>query len=297
MSATQAPPWVDEGARAPAGCVLELKPSPALRGYVRCYHYAEIQFGAAQVSKPLTARPEQMMQFSLARPFCVFDHAMGTMSDAPDVVVVGRQTRRNVDLISSGDLRTFTVHFEPTGFHRLFHMAMVDLTDCTPAAEDVLGPEIRIVHERLCASATPYAMAAHVEAMLERRLQGARPSHPIQRAADEIAARPAVVDVRAVAAAIHLSVRQLERMFLTQVGVAPTLFGQIARFTQALEAKSRQPRRTWADVAVEAGYYDQMHLVRECHRFGGAAPSVLIESWIDCAPDEVLADVVSVLAG
>jgi AraC-like DNA-binding protein len=297
MTTVEPPPGIDEGARAWAGRVWELKPAPVLRGFVRCYHYTELHLGTTRLSKPLTARPEQMMQFSLAQPFSVLDHAIGTTSDAPDVVLVGRQTRRSVDLISTGELSTFTVHFEPTGFHRLFHVPMVHLTDVTPAAEDVLGPEVRMVHELLCESATPYAMAAHVEAMLEQRLHTARPFHPIQRAANAIAAHPAVVDVRAMADASYLSVRQFERVFLEQVGVAPKLFGQIARFAQAIEAKSRQPQRTWADVAVDAGYYDQMHLVRESHRFGGASPSVLIESWIDCAPDEVLAPVASVLAG
>jgi AraC-like DNA-binding protein len=297
MTAVAPPPGIDEGPHAWAGRVCELTPAPVLRGFVRCYHYTELRLGAARVSKPLTARPEQMMQFSLAQPFSVRDHALGTRWDAPDVVLVGRQTRRNVDLISTGELRTFTVHFEPTGFHRLFHEPMAHLTDVTPAAEDVLGPEVLIVREALCESATPYAMAAHVEAMLERRLQAARPFHPIQRVANAIAAHPEVVDVRAMADASYLSVRQFERVFLEQVGVAPKLFGQIARFVQALEAKSRDPQRTWADVAVDAGYYDQMHLVRESHRFGGASPSVLIESWIDCAPDEVLAPVASVLAG
>ena len=103
----------------PAGRVWELEPSPWLRGYVRCYHYTELRLGAVRVSKPLTARPEQMMQFSLARPFSVVDHAAGTTSEAPSVVLVGRQTRRNLDLISTGDLRTFTVHVAvPEHIHR-----------------------------------------------------------------------------------------------------------------------------------------------------------------------------------
>jgi hypothetical protein len=93
-----------ESVALPAGRVWELGPSPSLRSYVRCYHYTELRLGAARVSKPLTARPEQMMQFSLARPFSVLDHAAGTTSEAPSVVVVGRQTRRNLDLISTGDL-------------------------------------------------------------------------------------------------------------------------------------------------------------------------------------------------
>jgi transcriptional regulator GlxA family with amidase domain len=177
-------------------------------------------------------------------------------------------------------------------------MPMAHVTDLTPAAEDVVGSEVRIVHERVRDSATPYEMAAHVEAMLEKQLAHARPCHPVQPAAAAILARPWDVDVRAMAAATHLSVRQFERAFLVQVGVSPKLFGQIARFAQVLEAKSREPRRTWARLAAEAGYYDQMHLVRACHRFGSASPSVLIDSWIDCYADEVLdGSVASVLVG
>lgn len=279
------------------GGVWELRSSPLLRGCVRCYHYTEAHLGQMRVSKPLTARPEQMLQFSLRRPFIVVDHDSGTGSDAPDVVLVGRQTRRNIDLVATGDVTTFTVHFEPTGFYRLFHIPLTHVTNLTPDAEDVLGSEVRVLHERLQHSATPFEMAAHVDAMLAFRLQNARPPHPVQTAAAAFLAPGCVINVRALAAERNLSVRQFERAFLSQVGVPPKLFGQVARFARALEAKSRDPHSTWGEIAVDAGYYDQMHLVRECHRFGGAAPSTLIRSWINCTPDGVLdRRVASVLA-
>ncbi|GAC1579618.1 MAG: AraC family transcriptional regulator [Candidatus Dormibacteria bacterium] len=264
--------------------VRVLLPSPWLTDYVRCYHYTEMHLGRSELRKLLTARPEQMMQFSLGRPFTIVDQPSGTSSEAPDVVLVGRHTRRNLDLVATGTLATLTVHFQPGGFYRLFHMPILHLTDLAPDAEDVIGSKVRVLHERVRTSSTPHEMVGHVEAMLQERLDGARPFHLVQAAAEWMLTRPGGVDVAALAAASQLSTRQFERTFVVQVGVPPKLFSQVVRFAHALESKKRQPQRTWAEIAADVGYYDQMHLVRECHRFGGSTPSALIETWIDCAP-------------
>src|SRR3954447_13306590 len=102
--------------------VSEIRPLLPLCDYVRSYHYTQMHLGAAPISKPMTARPQQMMQFALRERFTVVDRVSGAATQAPGVVVVGRQTRRNLDLVAVDGLSTLTVHFEPTGFHRLFHI-------------------------------------------------------------------------------------------------------------------------------------------------------------------------------
>jgi hypothetical protein len=154
-------------------------------------------------------------QSTLRSPFTVVDAVSGATACGPDVVLVGRQTR-NRDLVSTGSLAMFTVHFEPTRFHRLFHMRLAHTADSTPAAEDVLGPEMRVLHERLRGAKSPGEMADHVEQMLERRLNEARPLHPVQAAAVSMLTRPGLVPVQAMAASCDLSVRQFERAFLVQ---------------------------------------------------------------------------------
>lgn len=96
--------------------------------------------------------------------------------------------------------------------------------------------------------------------------------------------RDGPVDLCAMALESQLSLRQFERAFLEQVGVRPKLFSRIVRFARAMQAKSEQPERTWSDVAAEAGYFDQMHFIRDCHSFGNEAPSSLMETWMDCRP-------------
>ncbi len=264
--------------------VQELLPSPPLREYVRSYHYTEMHLGSTSLFKPLTARPDQMMQFAVRQRFTVVDHQSGVKATAPDVVLVGRQTRRNVDLVATGDLTTLTVHFQPTGLYRLFHMPLTHVTDVTPDAVDVVGAEIRVLHERVEESAGPVEMVRHVEALLQTRLDASRPLHPVAAAAASMSQRRGKVDVRALAAESDLSLRQFERAFLDQVGVGPKKFARIVRFAQALQSKSQEPSRSWSEVAAEAGYYDQMHFIRDCHGFGGEAPSALIDTWLDCRP-------------
>lgn len=53
----------------------------------------------------------------------------------------------------------------------------------------------------------------------------------------------------------------------------PKLFARIARFEAALEHKARFSTRSWTDVALNFGYFDQMHMVHDFAEFTGATPS------------------------
>ena len=264
--------------------VRSVIPSPHLRPFVRAYHFTDISLGPTPAWKPITARPELMLQFSLGEPLLVMDRVTGAITTAPDVVVIGRQTRRNVDIGVRGQFATLTIHFEATGLHRLFHLPMRDLTDQTPSAEDVFGPRMGQLHERVANSPDVASMVGHVEALLEERLDACRPMHVVQVAASSISNATAFGSVQDMATRHDLSVRHLERSFIEQVGVTPKSFIRINRFARALQLRSDDPTQSWADVASLAGYHDQMHLVRDCHALGDASPSALVAQWIDCRP-------------
>jgi AraC-like DNA-binding protein len=74
-----------------------------------------------------------------------------------------------------------------------------------------------------------------------------------------------------------ISSRQLERRFLREVGLGPKLLGRIIRFQQVFRAVE-QCNAAWADVALECGYYDQAHLIRDFNQFAQQTPAVLFSS-------------------
>jgi hypothetical protein len=50
----------------------------------------------------------------------------------------------------------------------------------------------------------------------------------------------------------------------------------VARFTFALSMKASWPAMTWAAVSQQAGYFDQMHLVKDFKALAAAPPSTLL---------------------
>jgi transcriptional regulator GlxA family with amidase domain len=96
-----------------------------------------------------------------------------------------------------------------------------------------------------------------------------------QAAVTEVIQTAGGVRVDDLAQHINLSRRQLARVMKESVGISPKTFSRIARFNRALQLARTHPRRAWVEVAAEAGYADQAHMVREFTEIGGIRPSDL----------------------
>jgi AraC-like DNA-binding protein len=82
--------------------------------------------------------------------------------------------------------------------------------------------------------------------------------------------------VNAVASDLGVSARHLRRVFRETVGVSPKAFAKLARFNRALRAAREDARRNWANIAADAGYYDQAHLIAEFRSISGVTPQALL---------------------
>ncbi len=76
--------------------------------------------------------------------------------------------------------------------------------------------------------------------------------------------------VAAAARRLHVSERHLRNLFIEGVGLSPKHFARIDRVRTVLDYA---PLRPWADLAAEAGYYDQAHLTGEFRRVMGVPPA------------------------
>jgi AraC-like DNA-binding protein len=99
---------------------------------------------------------------------------------------------------------------------------------------------------------------------------------PLVRAAVGELDRPGA-SVGALAQALGISERQLQRRFRDAVGYGPKAFQRILRFQRALTELRRGRARSGglAQVAAATGYSDQAHLTRESRRLAGVSPKRL----------------------
>jgi AraC-like DNA-binding protein len=130
--------------------------------------------------------------------------------------------------------------------------------------------------ERAAAAPTSAQALAVLTAGLARRLPPPHVADPVVREAVLALRRDPGTPVAALARRVALGERQLRRRFERAVGYGPATLVRVQRFQRFLALAGAHPGATLARLAADAGYADQAHLVRECRRLSGLAPSALL---------------------
>jgi AraC-like DNA-binding protein len=165
------------------------------------------------------------------------------------------------------------VHFRPGAAASLLGVPAGELADRHVDLESMWGPAAREIRERLCEAATPEARFSLLEAALLERLRRSPESHPavpaalaaLERADEE-------VSVRQIARDLGLCHRRFIQVVTASVGLTPKLYQRVCRFQRARELMRHTATPDWAYVALECGYYDQSHLIRDFRQFAGLSP-------------------------
>lgn len=245
-----------------------------LRRLVAGFRERRGAFPGAGVGLPLPARTEQFIEFYLAEPYAVRVDG-GAPAPTPEAVVVGPQTYRRAEIRFAGEVLTFTIHFRPTGFHRLFGLEMPQLVNQAAPLGDVVGPCGENLRSVIFAAGDFEARADAAEAWLYDRLERARTGSAVDVAAWSLVRSGGARRIGDLADRLDLSARHFNRAFTARVGMPPKLFARISRLHRVLRAQAARPDRTWTELALEAGYFDQSHFVRDCRELAGEAPGAL----------------------
>jgi AraC-like DNA-binding protein len=246
--------------------------SDDLRCYIRCYGHRETCPETMPVARPLPASPDILLVFYFREPYTVQFCETGVEELVPANVIVGPQTYCRTRIVARGPFESFSIHFQPAGFHHLFGIDMTELTNCAWEARSVLGRKIDFLEQCLRKASDFDCRVQISEQFLRREAAAASRPDGVSAAARRIIREGGSHRIGEIAAGAGLSERQFERRFLRQVGIMPKLYSRIARFHQALEGKIAAPARNWADVASESGYFDQMHLLRDFRSLAGESP-------------------------
>jgi AraC-like DNA-binding protein len=70
--------------------------------------------------------------------------------------------------------------------------------------------------------------------------------------------------------------RHIRRLFQKYVGIPPRLFSNIIRHYKTVRKLTIKPYLDMSGLAMEFGYYDQSHFIKEFRRFQGSTPSQYI---------------------
>jgi AraC-like DNA-binding protein len=99
------------------------------------------------------------------------------------------------------------------------------------------------------------------------------PRTEVRAAVHQVLRRPARIRVRELVGATGWSHRHLVARFRDEIGLPPKAFTRIARFEAAFARMETLPSVRWPEFALDAGYADQAHLIRDFRALAGATPT------------------------
>lgn len=263
-------------------------PSPALQPYVQRYQLWHFVFpGTSQFPfKPYAPRPEQALVFCPRGYERVEYVASGKIMQRPQSYIMGQFTERTNRHIGTADFITLLVNLQPGVLFRLTGIPYHEFTNTCVDAEAVFGKELRLVNERLNGTANYQEMIAIVEQFLLGLVHHAkRETHPLDAVASIIMDHPENSRIIGLARESFLCTRQFERKFKERMGIRPKLFTRISRSHKAFRVHYLHPAQDWLTTALECGYHDYQHLVKDFIDFTGVTPAAYMSEDVHHAPE------------
>lgn len=257
------------------------KPSPHLQEYVKTYLLLHFNFEGLDIppNYKYTPRPEQCLTFNPKGLLTAVNLQTQEVVRRSAYYLSGQQITC-WDLHFDTDYLMLKIVFQPGALYRLLEIPLKVFEDVYINADSVLPPqEMQRVNEQLANTESYAQMITVVEKYLEGKIKNVKKeSHSMDVIAGLITENPTYFSLDYFARQAFLSPRQFERKFVERVGITPRLFQRIARFHQAFEMKEQNPNIDWLSVAIQSGYTDFQHLVKDFKTFSSYKPTILLDN-------------------
>ncbi len=244
-----------------------IAPHPALADLVE---YFGIQESKEQSSAVTQVLPTNQLDLLIHFGDLFLRHGETGQQVEPRAHLCGQRTQP-FTVSASGDTGILMCSFFPWAVYELTGVPVDQLTNDTVPAEDIfpgIGPVLREILEA-------DDLFARVKLLETYLLSLPRTKSSLVRAAAETLKSTTDKPIHQVAASLGLSKRQLDRKFISAVGISPKSFARVIRFQRALGY--RHTKASAANIAIQCGYFDQAHMHRELKALGGQTPGKLLK--------------------
>ncbi len=273
----------------------EYPPDPRLAAFVRCFWVFEHAFA------PHETRDERIVPdgspeliFHFGDPYTEIREidADQVAARQPKSLFAGQITKPLL-LRAAGHAGVVGVRFTPWGARRFIDRPMRETVDRRIDLRDLWVSSLDELEQRLHGADSDSARIVAIEpVLLDKAARSSR--------TDDDAVAACVAEMQRTQEAIPpnrmrrisgLGERQLERRFLDIVGLSPKLLASILRFRSLFDAFQSSGDAPWLRAAIDSGYFDQAHMIRDFKRFAGRPPQAFYQSLSGLSAAMVSADI------
>ena len=167
----------------------------------------------------------------------------------------------------------FGIRFKPAGITAFTRVPMDELTNRSEELASVETLFDKSFYEALPEKQSVEEIVAFTNSYLIDQLPRLYNfNRQIIRAIDMISLAKGQLDLADLAFDVCLSQRHFERKFKATVGVSPKMLAKIFRFKHASQCMLMYPSKDLLTIAIECGYYDHTHLIKDFKSLSGDTP-------------------------
>lgn len=167
----------------------------------------------------------------------------------------------------------FGIKFRPGAFYPFVKVPVHEFTERTIPAQQIFSEDFAQLESAIRSLDDQVRMVVLAEDFLRKRL----PEHDeavvlLKGIVDSVMADGTIRTVEDIASRFHCSERMLQRLFRKYVGISPKWVIQRYRLLEVADQLANGHPHSWPQLAIELGYYDQSHFIRDFKSIVGLSP-------------------------
>jgi AraC-like DNA-binding protein len=245
-----------------------MTPSGPLQSMVECYWMIR-DTGTIPFEQKIIPDGFPEIIFHLADPFMI---NMGDGWKLQETSLFAGQLSRHFYLRNTGTTNVIGIKMKPAAPRHLFGLNMSAYNDLVVPLASIQSRSLESIDLPIKISEDPEAFSLFLDELLTPVVANAGIEDVVvDNAVNFIIEKRGVVTVRMLTEEFRISERHLQRLFKLYVGISPKLFARIIRFSAIFRLKE-DGDADWLKLAMESGYYDQSHFIKNFQAFTGEDP-------------------------
>lgn len=191
--------------------------------------------------------------------------------------IVGMMSKPIIAFPDFSQKQIYAIRFNPGGAYSFINNNLDDFTDLAVDLKNISNNLEREMAAIFLSKKSLYEKIKYLNVFFLRHFSQRGQNEVIMNSLASIFSAKGNVEINKLAQDLHISERQLNRIFKQRIGLAPKEFTRIIRFQNALQRVLLSSNVNWSSLAVESGYHDQAHFIGEFKTFAGITPTQAIK--------------------
>lgn len=256
-----------------------IKPHAFVSDFIKEYLLIHLNFHESEEVpvKAYPINPKQGITFQFKGFLTAETPSLQTKERRPKVNIFGISNARQ-NLYQTHEFMLVNVEFQPGFLSHFLNIHMAEIHNGNLDASLILGSEVEAVNDELANAHNYDSLAPVLDNYFIKKIKKLKTDFiPLDTIGKLIYDNPTGFKLDRLAKAACMSHRTFENKFLEKTGVTPKYFARACRFYRAYETKELFPDIDWLSIAVQNGFSDYQHLVKDFKHFAEYTPNVFLQ--------------------